>query len=204
MAAKRPLVLPEPLEPLILRLRGRRVMLDSDLARLYGVTTKRFNEALKRNRARFPEDFAFCIAAAELAGLRSHIATSKPQGHEIKEKTGLKSQTVTSNSPKFSSSSRGGRRYLPWVFTEHGALMAASILRSDHAVRMSVFVIRAFVRMREQIAANTVILKRLAEIDNALLDHDAALRDVYRKLLPLLEPPSEPPKRRIGFIEDDA
>ena len=81
--------------------------------------------------------------------------------------------------------------------------MAANILRSAHAVQMSVFVIRAFVRMREQIAANTAILKRLAEIDNTLLEHDSTLRDIYRKLLPLLEPAPEPPKSRIGFIEDD-
>ncbi len=81
--------------------------------------------------------------------------------------------------------------------------MAASILRSDHAIHMSVFVIRAFVRMREQIAANNVILRRLTEIDSTLLEHDAALRDVYRKLLPLLDPPPDPPKRRIGFIEGD-
>ena len=135
--------------------------------------------------------------------MRSQIATSKPQVAEMKEETSLRSQTVTSNSSQFVTGSRGGRRYPPWVFTEHGALMAANILRSDRAAQMSVFVIRAFVRMREQIAANTAILKRLAEIDNALLEHDSALRDVYRKLLPLLEPPPDPPKRRIGFVRDD-
>ncbi len=81
--------------------------------------------------------------------------------------------------------------------------MAANILRSEHATQMSVFVIRAFVRMREQVAANTAILKRLAEIDQSLLEHDTALRDIYQKLLPLLEPPPDPPKRRIGFIKDD-
>ena len=81
--------------------------------------------------------------------------------------------------------------------------MAANILRSEHATQMSVFVIRAFVRMREQVAANTAILKRLAEIDQSLLEHDTALRDIYQKLLPVLEPPPDPPKRRIGFIKDD-
>jgi hypothetical protein len=95
--------------------------------------------------------------------------------------------------------SHGGRRHLPWAFTEHGALMAANILRSERAVQMSVFVVRAFVRLREQIAANSAILKRLAEIDKSLLQHDAALRDVYQKLLPLLQPPPAPAKRRIGF-----
>ena len=81
--------------------------------------------------------------------------------------------------------------------------MAANILRSEHATQMSVFVIRAFVRMREQVAANTAILKRLAEIDQSLLEHDTALRDIYQNLLPLLEPPPDPPQRRIGFIKDD-
>ena len=81
--------------------------------------------------------------------------------------------------------------------------MAANILRSERAVRMSVFVVRAFVRLREQVAANTAILKRLAEIDKTLLEHDSALRDVYKKLLPLLQPPADPPKRRIGFQTDD-
>ena len=89
--------------------------------------------------------------------------------------------------------------YRPWAFTEHGALMAANILRSKQAVHMSVYVIRAFVRLREALAANAAILKRLAEIDRSLLQHDAALRDIYRKLLPLLQPPPDPPKRRIGF-----
>ena len=92
---------------------------------------------------------------------------------------------------------------LPLAFTEHGALMAANVLRSKQSVQMSVFVIRAFVRLREQIAANAAILKRLAEIDKTLLQHDAALRDVYHKLLPLLQPAPVPPKRRIGFVTDD-
>ena len=104
---------------------------------------------------------------------------------------------------QFATSSYGGRRYLPWAFTEHGAIMAANILRSDRAIQMSVYVVRAFIRMREQIAANQTILKRLAEIDKTLLQQDGALRDIYRKLLPLLEPPpEEPPKRRMGFQKD--
>jgi hypothetical protein len=95
--------------------------------------------------------------------------------------------------------SHGGRRYLPWAFTEHGAVMAANILRSEQAVHMSVFVVRAFVRLREHIAANQAILKRLAEIDRTLLQHDSALLDLYEKLLPLLQPLPAPPKRRSGF-----
>src|SRR6266852_417603 len=97
-----------------------------------------------------------------------------------------------------SSSRHRGSAYRPWAFTEHGALMAANILRSDRAIQMSVFVVRTFVRMREQVAANATILKRLAEIDKSLLQHDTALRDIYRKLAPLLQPPPDPPKRRIG------
>ena len=105
------------------------------------------------------------------------------------------------NWSQFATSSRKhrGAAYRPWAFTEHGALMAANILRSERAVEMSLYVIRAFVKMREGLAANAAILKRLAEIDRTLLEHDVALRDVYRKLLPLLQPPREPPRRKIGF-----
>jgi hypothetical protein len=94
-------------------------------------------------------------------------------------------------------------KVLPWAFTEHGAIMAAMVLNSSQAVAMSVYVVRAFIRMREQLVANSAVLKRLAEIDKTLLQHDSALRDIYRKLLPLLQPPPTPPKRRIGFISDD-
>jgi len=93
----------------------------------------------------------------------------------------------------------GGRRYLPWAFTEHGAIMAATILRSPRAVAMSVYVVRAFVRMREDLMTSAVIFKRLAQIDKKLLEHDVVLQDVVEKLLPLLNPPPDPPKRRIGF-----
>jgi hypothetical protein len=187
----------EPLEPLIFTLRGHRVMLDADLARLYGVTTKRFNEACKRNRERFPEDFAFQLTGAEFANLRAQFATSSLQGADPKVNIPNRSQIATG------SQKHRDPRFRPWAFTEHGALMAANLLRSERAVQMSVFVIRAFVRMREQIAANATILKRLAEIDKTLLQHDSALRDIYHKLLPLLQPPPTPPKRRIGFISDD-
>jgi hypothetical protein len=153
--------------------RSHRVVLDADLARLYGVPTKRFNEAFKRNRHRFPDDFAFQLTAGETENLRSRIATSSV-GH-------------------------GGRRSLPWVFTEHGALMAANILRSERAVEMSVYVVRAFVKQREALATNAVILKRLAEIDKTLLEHDSALKIIWHRLQPLLVPPPETPKPKIGF-----
>jgi ORF6N domain len=179
--------LPE-LEALICELRGQKVMLDSDLARIYGVTTKRLNEQFRRNRKRFPDDFAFQLTAEESTALRSQIATASAVS------SGLRSQNATLKK------GRGRhRKYRPWAFTEHGALQAANILNSANAVRMSVFVIRAFMKMREQFATNTAILKRLAEIDKTLLLHDSALHDVYQKLLPLLSPPPDPPRRQIGF-----
>jgi hypothetical protein len=104
----------------------------------------------------------------------------------------LKSQIAAS------SGAHGGRRKLPWAFTEHGALMAATVLNSPRAVQMSIFIVRAFLRMREELASGATILKRLAAIDRKLLVHDVVLRDIYRKLQPLLSPPLTPPKREIG------
>lgn len=190
MAAKKPSQPKERLEPLIFPIRGHRVMLDADLARLYGVATKVLNQAVKRNSGRFPDDFAFQLTIEEMGSLRSQFVTSNARTSD---------RSAVLNQSQFATDSRGGRRYRPWVFTEHGALMAANILRSERAVQMSLYVIRAFVRLREHIVANAAVLKRLAEIDKTLLQHDAALRNIYRKLLPLLEPPPDPPKRRIGF-----
>ena len=184
-------LVPDSLEPLILVIRNQRVILDADLARLYGVSTKRFNEAFKRNQQRFPDDFAFQLTIAEFNNLRSQLATSSLQHIESTEVLPKRSQIVTT--------SHGGRRFRPWAFTEHGAVMAANILHSERAIRMSVFVVRAFVRLREHIAANQTILKRLAEIDKTLLEHDTDLFDLYEKLQPLLQPLPDSPKRRIGF-----
>ena len=184
-----------PLDPLIVRVRGQRVILDADLARLYGVTTGALNQAVKRNAERFPADFAFQLRPVDVENLKSQIVISSSQTNDFINKSDNRSQPMTSY--------HGGSRHLPWAFTEHGALMAANVLRSAHAVQMSVFVIRAFVRLREQVAANTAIIKRLAEIDKTLLQHDTALRDIYQKLLPLLQPAPEQRKRRIGFITDD-
>ncbi len=193
MAAQKISPLHGSLEPLILVIRNQRVILDADLARLYGVTTKRFNEAFKRNRQRFPDDFAFQLTVAEFNNLRSQFVTSSS---ELVESTG-----VNPNRSQFATSSQKHRdpRFRPWAFTEHGAVMAANILRSEQAVHMSVFVVRAFVRLREHVAANQAIFKRLAEIDRTLLQHDTVLLDLYEKLLPLLQPPQEQPRRRIGF-----
>jgi hypothetical protein len=185
------------IDSLIFQIRGRRVMLDADLARLYRVSTGRFNEAFKRHRRRFPVDFAFKLSATEFNLLRSRMRDADRQQPESKEEKMMLSQFATA------SGRRRNLKLTPWAFTEHGALMAANILRGERAIQMSVFVVRAFVRMREQVAANDSILKRLAEIDSTLLQHDAALRDVYQKLLPLLRPAPEPPKRSIGFHAGD-
>ena len=186
----------KPIELLIFTLRGQKIILDADLAELYGVPTKVFNQAVKRNADRFPHDFLFQLTAQEWSNLKSQIVTSSM---DVPQK-----ENVAPNWSQFVTSSKRhrGAAYRPLAFTEHGALMAASVLNSTEAVEMSVFVIRAFVRAREHLAANSAILKRLAEIDKTLLEHDCALRDVYRKLLPLLQPPPEPPKRRIGFNRD--
>jgi hypothetical protein len=152
-------------------IRGQRVILDGDLAKIYGVETRGLNQAVKRNLDRFPAEFVFELTRDEILGI---------------------SQSVTSlRKLRFSKQVR--------AFTEHGALMVANILNSPRAAAMSVYVIRAFVKMREDLATNAAILRRLAEIDKALLIHDAALRDIYQKLRPLLEPPPEPAKPEIGF-----
>ena len=145
----------QPIDPLIVRVRGHRVILDADSAKLYGVSTKRFNEAFKRNRERFPADFAFQLTPAEFANLKSQFVISRSQPTDFFDKNVNWSQIATS------SGKHRATVYSPWAFTEHGALMAANILRSEQAVQMSVFVIRAFVRMREHVAANTAIIKRL-------------------------------------------
>jgi hypothetical protein len=166
----------KPIESVILTIRGTKVLIDADLAAIYGVETRVLNQAVKRNAERFPADFLFQLNAEEKLKVITncdHLA-----------------------SLKFAKS-------LPFAFTEHGALMAATVLSTPQAVSMSVYVVRAFIQMREQLAANRDILKRLTEIDKTLLEHDSVLRDIYRKLLPLLQPPPEPPKRRIGFGPDD-
>lgn len=166
----------KPIESLILTIRGRKVMIDADLADLYGVPTKALNQAIKRNADRFPEDFLFQLTKEE----KTQVVTNCDHLARLKF------------SPK-----------LPIAFTEHGAIMAATVLNSPPAVKMSVYVVRAFIQMREHLAANAAILKRLAEIDKTLLEHDHALGTIWHKLQPLLQPPPDPPKRRLGFRKDD-
>jgi hypothetical protein len=187
-----------PIESLILTIRGERVLLAADLAALYGVQTKVLNQAVKRNSERFPEDFSFQLHPEEFAELKSQgIVASNGRA-------ALRSQFVTLDTPPLVpkiAAVKPGRyaKYPPYAFTEHGAIMAANVLNSPEAVAMSVYVVRAFVQMRERLVANTAILKRLAEIDKTLLEHDQTLRIVWQKLQPLLQPPPEPPQRRIGF-----
>jgi hypothetical protein len=161
----------------ILILRGVKVLLDSDLAGLYGTTTKRFNEQVKRNLERFPVDFMFQIDPGELGALRSQIATSKP--------------------------GRGGRRYAPYVFTEHGAIMAAMILNSPRAIEMSVYVVRAFVQLRELLASNQELARQLkaleARVMRKLDTHDQAITEIIKTIRQLMNPESK--KRSIGFTE---
>lgn len=164
---------PDPLSGRIFTIRGQRVVLDADLARLYGTTTTAFNQAVRRNRQRFPADFLLEISHAEYATLISQTVISKPGG-------------------------RGGRRKPGLAFTEHGAIMAATILRSPQAMVMSVYVVRAFVRMREELMTSAVIMKRLAEVDRKLVTHDVVLRDIYEKLRPLLTPPVVA-RKEMGF-----
>jgi hypothetical protein len=164
-----------PLPTRIIEVRGVKVLLDADLAELYAVPTKALNQAIKRNRQKFPPDFMFRLTRDE----KAEVVTNCDHLQRL----------------KFSPS-------LPLAFTEHGALMAANVLNSAKAVAMSVYIIRAFMKMRETLVANQAILKRLAEIDKSLLQHDTALHDIYRKLLPLLQPPPDLPRRRIGFNKD--
>jgi hypothetical protein len=163
------------------------------------VSTKR---QFRRNRKRFPEDFAFQLTVDEFEFLRSQIATLN-QGTSSSEtkrpQTAAASGRLQGMRSQFATASRRNIRYRPWAFTEHGALQVANVLQSDRAIAMSVYVIRAFIELREKVAANAAVLKRLAEIDKSLLAHDTALRDIYQKLLPLLAPPPESPRRQIGF-----
>ncbi|MGA2240509.1 MAG: ORF6N domain-containing protein [Verrucomicrobiota bacterium] len=170
---------------LILTIRGQKVILDSDLARIYGVPTKRLNEQVRRNAKRFPPDFLFQLTSAEADNLKSQFATS---------------------------SLHGGRRKLPYAFTENGAIMAANVLNSPEAVRMSVFVVRAFVQMRDLLGGTKELARQLADLEKKLtarLDvHESVIVDVLRRVMEILNPPPlppEPPKRRIGFhVEPEA
>jgi ORF6N domain len=172
------------LENLIYEIRGQKVMLDADLANVYGVTTARLNQQVKRNQERFPSDFVFQLTGAEYQNLMLQIATSK--------------------------TSRGGRRKLPYAFTEHGAIMASMVLKAERAIQMSVYIVRAFARMRallgerrEWVIALRVLEKELRERLNV---QEAAIVSILQRLMDIIDPPAlpEPPKRDIGFHVKEA
>jgi hypothetical protein len=170
--AKTAIVAAKKVDSKILALRGHRVILDADLAELYGVQVRHLNQQVKRNAKRFPPAFRFQLS---------------PQEFQI-----LRSQNV------ISSEGHGGTRYRPYAFTEHGAIMAATVLNSERAIEMSVFVVLAFVRMRRAIAANRQVLAKLAEVERRLETHDADIQGLMDAIRELINPP-DPPRRRIGF-----
>jgi ORF6N domain len=169
---KTAIVVAKKVDSKILILRGQKVILDADLAELYGVTVKRLNQQIKRNARRFPPDFLFRLSRPEYEELRLQNATS--------------------------SSRHGGRRYLPNAFTEHGAIMAATVLNSKRATEMSIFVVRAFVRMRETLVLNHKIVAKLNEIERRIEGHDADIQELVAAIQELMAPlPAS--ERRIGF-----
>ena len=165
---------------LIITIRNQKVIIDRDLAEIYGVETRRLNEQVKRNPDRFPEDFMFQLTKEEAdvwVRSRSQFAILK-RGKTIK--------------------------YLPYAFTEHGAIMAANVLKSPKAVRMSVFVVRAFVKLREMLAAHKDLAHKLAELERKLQNHDESIRSLVVAIRQLMAPPEpEPPKKRIGFLVEE-
>jgi len=168
----------ERIQSRILVLRGQRVLLDADLARLYGVPTKRLNEQVKRNGRKFPEDFVFRLTRDEAETVRrsrSHIATLK-RGHNIK--------------------------YLPYAFTEHGAIQAANVLNSDTAIDMSVHVVRAFVRLRQLLGSQRVLAAKLSELDRRVGSHDKQIAALIEAIRLLTATPVKSHGRKIGFHPD--
>ena len=187
------LTLPEEaIDDMIREIRGVRVILDTDLAALYGVSTKRLNEQFRRNRSRFPDDFAFQLTAEEAGSLRSQIATG--------------SLSIRRMRSQIATASKRNIRYRPYVFTEHGALQAANVLNSPRAVQMSVFVVRAFLKMRALLGDKREWAKKLAALEKELkqrLDmHEAVIVTILQRVMDVIDPPAlppPPPKPRIGF-----
>jgi hypothetical protein len=170
--ARKPLIPAERVERLILLIRGQKVILDAELAELYGVPLKRLNQQVSRNSERFPDDFAFRLTLQEFGNLKSQFATP--------------------------SSTWGGKRKLPWAFTEHGVVMAASVLNSPIAVSASIEVVRAFVRLRHVLASRADLAKKLDELEKRFGDHDKKFVMVFEAIRQLMAP-ATPPRGRIGF-----
>jgi len=167
-------------------IRGQKVMIDVDLAELYEVTTKRFNQQVRRNLKRFPEDFMFQLTTEEAESLRSQFATSK-LGPES-----LRSQFATSKR------GRGGRRYLPYAFTEQGVAMLSSVLNGERAIEVNIAIMRAFVKLRQLLGSNEELNRKFAAVIRKLATHDKYFTVVFDELKKLNEPPT-PPRKQIGF-----
>ncbi|OGW60219.1 MAG: hypothetical protein A2V83_02350 [Nitrospirae bacterium RBG_16_64_22] len=172
---------PDEIRGRILYVRGCRVILDADLARIYGVPTKRLNEQVKRNADRFPSDFAFQLTNQEVADLKPQIAVSNESNNRSQIATG--------------SQKHRDPRFPPYAFTEHGAIMAANVLNSPQAVKMSVFVVRAFVGLRQMLASNAGLARKLEALEKK---HDAQFKVVFDAIRQLMAPP-EKARRKIGF-----
>jgi len=190
-----PVVPLQTIEDRIFIIRGMKVILDKDLAGLYEVPTKRLNEQVKRNRSKFPEDFMFQLTKEET----EELIRSRSQHPTLKEDSGMRSQ--------FATASKRNVRYRLLAFTEYGALQAANVLNSPKATAMSLYIIRAFVRMREIFVINQILETRLTEIEKILISHDGELKDLYEKIKLLLLPPKrtdaigfELGRQRIGKI----
>jgi hypothetical protein len=164
----------EIIERRIYLIRGQKVVLDSDLAKLYQVPTKRLNEAVKRNLGRFPDDFMFQLNNEELENWRSQNATSNP-------------------------GAKMGIRRPPYAFTEHGVAMLSAVLKSQRAVEMSILIVRAFVGLRQYLATHQDLAHKLEDIERTQHEHSEHIQQIYAYIERLLEPPPEGPKRRIGF-----
>jgi hypothetical protein len=198
MSSKKLTLLDQGIDSVIREIRGVRVILDSDLAMLYGVATKRLNEQFKRNRKRFPEGFAFQLTAEEAEALRWQIATIPAAAAKKLNRSQIATGSQKHRDP----------RLHPYAFTEHGALQAANILNTPRAVQMSVFVIRAFVKMRETLLGTRELAKKLTALEKQLtrrLDsHEAAIVHVLQELMLILNPPPSPPappRPKIGFSQ---
>jgi hypothetical protein len=165
-------------------IRGQRVLLDSDLAGFYGETTKRLNQQVNRNRARFPEDFMFQLSDEEFANLRLQSATSSSAGAKSTAK----------------GAGYGGRRYAPLVFTEHGAIMASMVLNSPRATALSVYVVRAFVELRGIVSSNKELATKVHALERKVSVHERNIAELADSMGRLLAAPPVPPKRPIGFV----
>jgi ORF6N domain len=172
--------------------RGEKVLLDVDLAALYGVPTKVLNQSVKRNRARFPNDFMFQLTTEEVLNLRSQIVTSSSKGAED-QAAGEDSSRILTNSKR-----HGGRRYRPRVFTEQGVAMLSSVLKSDRAVRVNIAIMRAFVRLRQALDANRELARKFEQLERRLGKHDEEIAAILETIRQMMAPP-EKPRRQIGF-----